>query len=90
MEIPVYLFTGFLETGKTKFITETMNDVGFNDGVHKYLIITCEEGEEELTPDMFGENDICLLNILDESFIKVCIDSATADRSAEIYLFHCQ
>ena len=56
MEIPVYLFTGFLEAGKTKFITETMNDVGFNDGVHKYLIITCEDGEEELTPDMFGEN----------------------------------
>lgn len=56
MDIPVYLFTGFLEAGKTKFITETMTDDGFNDGVHKYLVITCEEGEEELTPDMLGEN----------------------------------
>ncbi len=56
METPVYLFTGFLEAGKTKFIAETMSDPGFNDGVHKYLVITCEEGEEELTPDMFGDN----------------------------------
>jgi len=56
MEIPVYLFTGFLEAGKTQFITETMQDPDFNDGVHKYLIITCEEGEEEITPDMLGDN----------------------------------
>lgn len=56
MEIPVYLFTGFLEAGKTKFIAETMQDPGFNDGEHKYLIISCEEGEEELTPDMFADN----------------------------------
>ena len=56
MEIPVYLFTGFLEAGKTKFIAETMQDTGFNDGEHKYLIISCEEGEEELTPDMFADN----------------------------------
>lgn len=56
METPVYLFTGFLEAGKTKFIAETMSDPGFNDGVHKYLVITCEEGEEELTPDMLGDN----------------------------------
>ncbi len=52
----VYLFTGFLEAGKTKFITETMSDPGFNDGNRKYLIITCEEGEEEFEPNMFGEN----------------------------------
>lgn len=56
MEIPVYLFTGFLEAGKTKFIAETMQDPGFNDGERKYLIIMCEEGEEELTPDMFADN----------------------------------
>ena len=26
MEIPVYLFTGFLEAGKTKFIQETLEN----------------------------------------------------------------
>ena len=47
MEIAVYLFTGFLEAGKTRFIAETMRDPNFNDGKRKYLIIQCEEGEEE-------------------------------------------
>lgn len=55
-EIPVYLFTGFLEAGKTRFITETMQDPGFNDGSRKILVITCEEGEEELLPEMFSSN----------------------------------
>ncbi len=56
METAVYLFTGFLEAGKTKFIAETMSDPNFNDGKRRYLILLCEEGEEELDPDMFGDN----------------------------------
>ena len=56
MELPVYLFTGFLEAGKTSFLRETMSDPNFNDGKRKYLIISCEEGEEELTAGEFGEN----------------------------------
>ena len=56
MEIPVYLFTGFLEGGKTSFIVETMKDPNFNDGKRKYLIITCEEGEVEYYPDELGSN----------------------------------
>ena len=56
MEIPVYLFTGFLEAGKTSFIKETMSDPNFNDGKKQYLIITCEEGEEEFDPSDFPSN----------------------------------
>ena len=56
MEIPVYLFTGFLEGGKTSFIVETMKDPNFNDGKRKYLIITCEEGEVEYYPEELGSN----------------------------------
>ncbi len=56
MEIPVYLFTGFLEAGKTKFITETLHDPNFNDGKHPYLLIVCEEGEEEYDPTVLPEN----------------------------------
>ena len=55
-EIPLYLFTGFLEAGKTKFIIETMSDPNFNDGKANYLIIRCEDGEEEYEPGDFGEN----------------------------------
>ncbi len=56
METAVYLFTGFLEAGKTKFIIETMRDPNFNDGKRKYLVISCEEGEEELDPSELGDN----------------------------------
>ena len=56
MDIAVYLFTGFLEAGKTKFIQETMRDPNFNDPSRKYLIITCEEGEEEFDPDDTAPN----------------------------------
>lgn len=45
-EVKVYLFTGFLESGKTKFIRETLQDRRFNDG-EPTLLLLCEEGEEE-------------------------------------------
>ena len=47
-EIPVYLFVGFLESGKTKFIQETFEDPNFDSG-DKTLLLICEEGEEEYT-----------------------------------------
>ena len=56
MDVAVYLFTGFLEAGKTKFITETMQDENFNDGQRNYLIMSCEEGKEEYDPLDFGSN----------------------------------
>lgn len=46
MPIPVYTFTGFLESGKTKFIQETLEDPRFNDGT-RTLLLVMEEGEEE-------------------------------------------
>ena len=46
MAIPVYAFTGFLESGKTKFIQETLEDPRFNDGT-RTLLLVMEEGEEE-------------------------------------------
>ncbi len=56
MERAVYLFTGFLEAGKTRFISETLSDPNFNDGKRNYLVIMCEDGEEELDPADFGGN----------------------------------
>lgn len=46
MDIPVYLFTGFLESGKTTFIQGTLEDERFNKG-ERTLIMLCEEGVEE-------------------------------------------
>jgi hypothetical protein len=55
-QYPVYLFTGFLEGGKTKMMQEILEDQEFNDGC-KILLIVCEEGIEEFDPSTFwGKN----------------------------------
>ncbi len=53
-EIPVYLFLGFLDAGKTKFIQETFEDERFDDGDERTLLLVCEEGEEEYDPSRFA------------------------------------
>ena len=56
MEIPVYLFTGFLESGKTTFIQDALEGDDFNAG-ERTLFLLCEEGEEEYHPSrFFGTN----------------------------------
>ena len=52
-EIPCYLFVGMLESGKTKFIQETMEDPQFDSG-DKTLLLICEEGEEEYDSERFA------------------------------------
>ena len=64
--IPVYLFTGFLEGGKTHVIQESMEDQRFNSG-EKTLIIQCEEGIDELDIDRFYGQNIYRAVIEDES-----------------------
>lgn len=46
MEIPVYLFVGFLEGGKTKFLQETLEDKRFHKN-ERTLLLVCEDGMEE-------------------------------------------
>ena len=45
-EIPVFVFMGFLEGGKTRFCSETLIDRDFTEGEPTLLIVT-EEGIEE-------------------------------------------
>ena len=66
MEIPVYLFTGFLEAGKTRFIQETLEDKRFNAG-ERTLLLLCEEGEEEYAPDTFAGGNVFIEMIEEES-----------------------
>ena len=65
-KLPVYLFTGFLEGGKTHIIQESMEDQKFNSG-EKTLIIQCEEGIDELDLSTFWGKNIYLERIEDES-----------------------
>ena len=65
-QIPVYLFVGMLESGKTKFIQETMEDPQFDSG-DKTLLLVCEEGEEEYDPDRFGFGGVTVEVLADKS-----------------------
>lgn len=67
-EVPVYLFFGFLESGKTSFILETMKEGQFKDG-KKTVYILCEEGIEEIEEDLLMENKFKTVTIEDESGI---------------------
>jgi len=49
MATPVYLFAGFLESGKTTFIESVLQDPGFTRRERTLLILT-EEGEVEISP----------------------------------------
>lgn len=64
-EIPVYMFTGFLESGKTSFIRETFEEGQFQDG-RKTLMILCEEGEEEISEELLKKNKVDVEVIEDE------------------------
>ena len=66
MPTPVFLFTGFLESGKTKIITETLADKQFNAG-EKTLVLVCEEGIEEYEDSMFPEGNVHIEVLEDKS-----------------------
>ena len=65
-KIPVYLFTGFLEGGKTHMIQESMESEQFNSG-DKTLIIQCEEGVDELDLSRFWGQNVYLERIEEEA-----------------------
>lgn len=66
VELPVYLFTGFLEAGKTKFIQETLEDSRFHKG-ERTLLVLCEEGVEEYAPEQFCAPNVFLRTVEDEA-----------------------
>ena len=58
-QIPVYAFTGFLDSGKTKFIQETLEDSRFNAG-ERTLVLIFEEGEEEYDLSTYPHKNVYL------------------------------
>ena len=46
MKTRIYLFTGFLDSGKTSFINDTITTTDFCEG-EKSLLIVSEQGEVE-------------------------------------------
>ncbi len=68
-EVPVYLFVGFLEAGKTRFIQQTLEDERFNTG-EKTLLLCCEEGEEEYQPDLFATGNVYIETVEDPASLS--------------------
>ena len=66
-QIPVYAFTGFLDSGKTKFIQETLEDPRFNAG-ERTLLLIFEEGEEEYDLSAYPEKNV-YLEVLDQQSV---------------------
>lgn len=50
-KIPVFVVHGFLESGKTRFVQETLADDYFSGG-ERNLVIACEEGVEEYEDEL--------------------------------------
>ena len=64
-EIPVYLFTGFMDGGKTTLVEETLYENNFSDGT-KGLIIMCEDGDKEYNEDKLKTVNVKLTSIENE------------------------
>ena len=67
-QIPVYTFTGFLDSGKTKFIQETREDPRFNGG-ERTLLLVFEEGEEEYDFSTYPHKNV-YLEVLDQQTVE--------------------
>ncbi len=68
-EIPVYIFNGFLDSGKTSMIREILNEGQYEDGFTT-LFISCEEGEEELDEVLLKKNKFRSETIEDEEDVS--------------------
>ena len=67
VQIPVYVFTGFLDSGKTKFIQETLEDPRFNSG-ERTLLLVFEEGEEEYDSSTYPSQNV-FMEVLDQQTV---------------------
>ena len=65
MDIPVYLFTGFMDSGKTSLITQTLQENDFGIG-SRSLIIACEDGDEEYDEEALAKNKITVVGVESE------------------------
>ena len=73
MDIPVYLFAGFLDGGKTTFINGILRD-GFALETPT-LLLCCEEGAEEYDPSLLRNVTVVTVEEeaeLTQDFLKRC------------------
>ena len=82
-EIPVFMFTGFLDAGKTTFIQSILENEEFSKGVITLLVL-CEEGEEEYHPERFADKRVTFLTVDDEESLNPgMLEKARRDAKAQ-------
>ena len=81
-EVPVFLFLGFLDAGKTKFIQETFEDERFDSG-EKTLLLVCEEGEEDYTPSRFAVRKYAVVKVDEEGLTMSNLTKIARENRAE-------
>ena len=83
--IPIYLFLGFLDGGKTKFIHDTLCDQRFQTK-ERTLCLLFEDGEEELDTSKYtGGNNVTVVvadgkEDLNRKFLTDCLKKSRAER----------
>lgn len=81
-QIPVYAFTGFLDSGKTKFIQETLEDTRFNAG-ERTLVLIFEEGEEEYDLSAYPHKNVYLETLDQQTVTEAQLDALQRKYRAE-------
>ncbi|MCC8141708.1 MAG: GTPase [Lachnospiraceae bacterium] len=84
MDIPVYLFTGFMDSGKTTFIEQTLLENEFGVGARS-LIIACEDGEVEYDEEKLAEHRVTVVGAGSEEeftpeFLRDCDEAMKPDQ----------
>lgn len=87
--VVVYLMTGFLESGKTNFLRQTLGKKYFKiDG--ETVLILCEEGEEEYEPELLAWANTDVVTVDDpEELTKDFLQEIEDKYHPERVIFEC-
>lgn len=88
-KVQVFLMTGFLESGKTLFLSQTLEMDYFRmDG--RTVLILCEEGEEEFDPQLLKETNTVLVTVDDpEELTAEYLEEIDKKYDPERVIFEC-
>ncbi len=78
-EVPIFVINGFLESGKTTLINETLRDTEFNDG-GKTLLILCEEGIEEYDDTAMKQLNVEIVTVEEQGELNIALLERCKDR----------
>ncbi len=81
---PLFLILGFLGSGKTTFIRDTLMDDDFTEG-KSTLLIVCEEGEVEYDREELAKRKVTIVQVENEEdfkplFMMDCVKKYPVDR----------